>query len=254
MTSANNAPQRGAPPQQAPARPRPRGPVTILVATIVGFVASIITSLVIGTLVEIAGHYTLWQGQGVAHARAEVHEDLEYIQQFPRSILVPNTVQFAKDVVRKVAWPWERLNAQAFFDRMRQVETTLASETSMKRIVLRMMVEIAHLLEILLYVAQDTAVRLAIAFFALPAFAMACLFGLLDGLVRRDQRKFSGGRESSFVYHHSKQYTAWFLTGGFALYLAWPFGGFNPAYMVLVFATLVAASLSVTGASFKKYL
>jgi Domain of unknown function (DUF4400) len=44
------------------------------------------------------------------------------------------------------------------------------------------------------------------------------------------------------------------LTGGFGLYLAWPFGGFNPAYMVLVFTVLVAMSLSTTLAAFKKYL
>jgi len=254
MTAANTSPPRSGPPQQAAGRPRPRGPVTFLVAALVGFAASIVTSLVFGTLVEIAGNYTLWKGQGVSHARAEVDEDIEYIHQFPRSILVPDTVRFAKDVVRTVSWPWERLNAQAFFERMRQVEMTLSAERQMKRVVQRILVEIAHILEILLYVTQDTAVRLAVAFYALPAFAMACLFGMLDGLVRRDLRKFSGGRESSFVYHHSKHYTVWFLTGGFALYLSWPFGGFNPAYMVLVFCILVAASLSITGASFKKYL
>ena len=42
--------------------------------------------------------------------------------------------------------------------------------------------------------------------------------------------------------------------GGFGLYLTWPFGGFNPAYMVLVFTVLVAATLSTTVASFKKYV
>ena len=31
-------------------------------------------------------------------------------------------------------------------------------------------------------------------------------------------------------------------------------GGFNPAWMVLIFAALVAISLSITVASFKKYL
>ena len=76
----------------------------------------------------------------------------------------------------------------------------------------------------------------------------------VDGLVRRDLRRWSGGRESSFVYHHAKRYTVWALTGGFGLYLTWPFGGFNPAYMVLVFTVLVAATLSTTVAAFKKYV
>jgi len=100
----------------------------------------------------------------------------------------------------------------------------------MQRVLQRLLIEGARVLEILLYVTQDTAVRLAVAFYALPAFAMACLLGMVDGLVKRDLRKWAGGRESSFVYHHSKHYTAWFLTAGFALYLSWPVGGFNPAW------------------------
>jgi integrating conjugative element membrane protein (TIGR03747 family) len=108
--------------------------------------------------------------------------------------------------------------------------------------------------EVFYYVAQDTAIRLSVAVFAVPAFCLAMLVGFVDGLVQRDLRKWCGGRESSFVYHHAKNSTGWFLTGGFALYLAWPFHGFNPMYMVLVFTVLVAISLSVTVAAFKKYL
>ena len=102
-------------------------------------------------------------------------------------------------------------------------------------------------------VAQDVVLRLSIAAYAMPAFVLACLMGVIDGLVRRDRRRWIGGRESSFVYHHSKRYTHWALTGGFSLYLAWPFPGFNPAYMVLIFTVLVAASLSTTVGAFKKY-
>ena len=76
---------------------------------------------------------------------------------------------------------------------------------------------------------------------------------VIDGLVRRDLRRWTGARESSFLYHHAKRYTHWALTGGFGLYLSWPFGGFNPAYMVLVFTFLVAIALSTTVAAFKKY-
>ncbi len=105
-----------------------------------------------------------------------------------------------------------------------------------------------------LYTAQDTALRLSIVVFALPAFALACLLGAVDGLVRRDLRRWGGGRESSFLYHHAKAFTYLALGGGFSIYLAWPTSGFNPAYMVLVCTVLVAWSLSVTAASFKKYV
>lgn len=254
VAAANTSAPRSSPAQGPSGRPRPRGPLTVLLAACMGFIASIITSLFIGTVIEVVGNYVWWKGQGIEHAKAQVVEDLSYIKQFPRSILVPDTVAFAKDMVRLVSLPWNRLNAPAFFERARAADQGEAPAKPMPRILQRLLIEGARLLEILLYVTQDTAVRLAVAFFALPAFAMACLLGLVDGLVKRDLRKWAGGRESSFVYHHSKHYTAWFLTAGFALYLSWPVGGFNPAWMVLIFAALVAMSLSVTVASFKKYL
>ncbi|MCX8517888.1 MAG: DUF4400 domain-containing protein [Rhodoferax sp.] len=37
-----------------------------------------------------------------------------------------------------------------------------------------------------MYVTQDVLLRMCVAIFALPAFALACLVGVVDGLVRRD--------------------------------------------------------------------
>ncbi len=250
--AANNATSNNAPSQRQVGNPRPRGPVSVIVAALIGFIASVVTSLFLGVAIEVLGDHTWWKGRATEHAKAQVVEDLGYIELFPKSVLVPDTVAFTKHMVRLASKPWEALNAAAFFERTKNAAPAPAKP--MQRILQRLIVEIARVLEILLYVTQDTVVRLCVAFLALPAFAMACLLGLVDGLVKRDLRKWSGGRESSFVYHHSKHYTAWFLTAGFSLYLAWPIGGFNPAWMVLVFAALVAISLSVTVASFKKYL
>ncbi len=251
--AANTATSSSASAQRPVGTPKPRGPVSVIVAALIGFIASIITSLFIGVAIEVIGDHTWWKGKAIEHAKAQVIEDLGYIELFPKSVLVPDTVAFAKNMVRLASKPWDVLNAPAFFERTKNANPT-APAKPMQRILQRLLAEIARILELLLYVTQDTAVRLCVAFFALPAFAMACLLGLVDGLVKRDLRKWSGGRESSFVYHHSKHYTAWFLTAGFSLYLAWPIGGFNPAWMVLAFAALVAISLSITVASFKKYL
>ena len=38
-----------------------------------------------------------------------------------------------------------------------------------------------------------------------PVFVLFTLVALVDGLVRRDLRRWGGGRESSFVYHYAKQ-------------------------------------------------
>lgn len=44
-------------------------------------------------------------------------------------------------------------------------------------------------------------VRLVILVMTIPLFLMAAFTGLVDGLVRRDLRKFGAGRESSYLYH-----------------------------------------------------
>lgn len=45
--------------------------------------------------------------------------------------------------------------------------------------------------------------RLAILWQALPLFALTITIGLIDGLIRRDLRRFSAGHDSGFVYHHA---------------------------------------------------
>ena len=47
-------------------------------------------------------------------------------------------------------------------------------------------------------------VRLVILVMTIPLFLMAAFTGLVDGLVRRDLRKFGAGRESSYLYHKAR--------------------------------------------------
>lgn len=247
----NQAPQRSG----GSERPKPRGPVSALVAVVLAFLASMVTSLFLGTALEIIGLYTLWPAEGVSHAKSHVAEDLAYIQQFPRSLLAPDTTAFAQSMADWARWPFDKLAVPQLIARASAVDPEVsAGKNAALRLLRRGTIELISWIEVFYYVAQDTAIRLSVAFFALPAFFLAMMVGLVDGLVKRDLRKWCGGRESSFVYHHAKQFAGWSLTGGFALYLAWPFRGFNPTYMVLVFTVLVAATLSLTVSSFKKYL
>ena len=104
--AANNQRPNQAPPRSGGSeRPKPRGPVAALVALALAFLASVVTSVFLGTVLEIIGLYTLWPAEGVAHAKSHVAEDLAYIQQFPRSVLVADTVGFAQDMALWARWP-----------------------------------------------------------------------------------------------------------------------------------------------------
>lgn len=242
-----------------------QGPVGFIFAMVLGALFTTVFSWLLSIGIELAGMQFLWKERGVLHSRDLVMEDLGYIADAPHSLIVPDTVSFAHDLIATVAIPFERLGVMGFYERTRAA--ALAAQTAsvgpggkagvagaLKRTAAQLNLMLATLGVVALYTAQDTALRLAIVVFAMPAFVLACLLGAVDGLMRRDLRKWGGGRESSFIYHHAKATTYLALGGGFGLYLAWPTGGFNPAYMVLVFTALVAWSLSLTLSSFKKYL
>ena len=46
--------------------------------------------------------------------------------------------------------------------------------------------------------------RLLVLVLTLPLILTAAFVGLIDGLVRRDVRRFGAGRESGFIYHRAK--------------------------------------------------
>lgn len=246
------------PPVRQPAAPvgppGPRGPVALLLGAAIGLVLATIVSWMLGVLIEIAGIYYFWPEQGLNHSRNLVQEDMEYIAQAPRSVLVDDTVEVANLIISTIEAPYRRMGVFSMYERQQAAAGRSGEPLSSDGIGKALTGHGSRLLLMTMYVAQDTLLRLAVAGFALPAFLLACLLGTVDGLVRRDLRRWGGGRESSFVYHHAKRWTRWALTGGFTLYLAWPFGGFDPALMVLAFTCLVAATLSTTVASFKKYI
>ena len=241
-----------------------QGPVGFVFAMASGAVFTTLFSWVLSIGIELVGMHFLWQERGVLHSRDLVMEDLGYISAAPHSVIVADTVSFSHTMIAAIAAPFEKLGVIGYYARSKAAaDAALAAPTApgragvastLKRTATQGSQMLATLGLIAMYTAQDTGLRLAIVVFALPAFVLACLLGAVDGLMRRDLRKWGGGRESSFIYHHAKATTYLALGGGFALYLAWPTGGFNPAYMVLVFTALVAWSLSLTLSSFKKYL
>lgn len=103
------------------------------------------------------------------------------------------------------------------------------------------------------YTTQLVGARLAVVLLSLPAFAVASLMGLIDGLVRRDLRRFGGGGESSFMYHHLKKALRPTLWGPITLYLASPWS-LQPTVVFVPAALLLGYFVQRTVSRFKKYL
>ncbi|ECG1274124.1 TIGR03747 family integrating conjugative element membrane protein [Salmonella enterica subsp. diarizonae] len=94
--------------------------------------------------------------------------------------------------------------------------------------------------------------RLAILLQALPLFALTITIGLIDGLVRRDLRRFGAGHESGFVYHHAKRMIASSLAATGLILLSMPYV-VEPEYVLIPGAILIGLAASVAVGAFKKY-
>ncbi|HCM1931018.1 TPA: TIGR03747 family integrating conjugative element membrane protein [Salmonella enterica subsp. salamae serovar 51:c:-] len=95
--------------------------------------------------------------------------------------------------------------------------------------------------------------RLAILLQALPLFVLTITIGLVDGLVRRDLRRFGADHESGFVYHHAKRVIGSSLAATGLVWLTVPII-LEPEYVFMPGAVLIGVAGSVATGAFKKHL
>ena len=106
---------------------------------------------------------------------------------------------------------------------------------------------------IVVNITQLVGARLAIVVLSLGVFALAAVMGLIDGLVQRDLRRFGGGLESGFLYHHLKTGLKPLLIAPMLIYLTWP-APLSPTWVFVPPAIGLGVLVALTVAKFKKYL
>jgi hypothetical protein len=95
--------------------------------------------------------------------------------------------------------------------------------------------------------------RLSICLFVLPGFVLVALAAFCDGLVARDIRKYTGGHESSYVFHKAKRWIVPSLMLTISVYLMLPFS--LPPVVIFAPAMLLTGLMIYIAASrFKKFL
>jgi integrating conjugative element membrane protein (TIGR03747 family) len=263
MHSANASSERGAP-SKAPARSVQRGPITLVVGGVFGLIGAACLGAILGVALELVGMYFFWPEQGLAHCKNTLALDLAHIAKAPRSLLVDDTAGFAEAVVRAVEVPYRTLGILDFHARQSGAQQAGASAavsasgaarslSTLQRLTRRLLTQGVQAAVVSMVVVQDTALRLLVVVFALPGVLLACLLGSVDGLVRRDLRRFGGDRDKTGFHRLSKRSFSWVTTAGFMLYLLCPLQGVNPAYVVLGLTVLMGWSLSNALASYRKY-
>jgi integrating conjugative element membrane protein (TIGR03747 family) len=96
-------------------------------------------------------------------------------------------------------------------------------------------------------------VRLLVLFLTQPLFITAASVGLVDGLVRRDIRRFGTGRESGYIYHRAKVCLMPLVILPWVIYLSSPVS-VHPLFILVPSSIFLAVAVNITIGSFKKYI
>lgn len=214
-------------------------------------------SLLLSILVEWLGMHWVWPDEGWHHAqRMTDHELHQLSSHFTQSLLMQNPAHTAQ---RLVQWTYEHIFIRTRLqDRFETTSALHHPATSHRGERFRYLLQDAYvsLLPYAIaagYTALTFLVRLLVLCLTLPLFALAWLVGLVDGLVRRDLRRFGAGRESGFLYHRARASLLPLAVLPWVLYLAMPVS-LHPLWIILPSAILLSIAVNLTAGSFKKYL
>ncbi|MGK8436762.1 TIGR03747 family integrating conjugative element membrane protein [Ectopseudomonas hydrolytica] len=234
-----------------------RGLVTSIVTLPFRMLGVLLGSLLLSIVIECVGMHWFWPDQGWRHAQGMLDYELSQLSShFTHSAVVQEPGRTARQLV-EVVYEWIFVKT-GLLDWMSQASARARAPSHAEARDLRYYISQVYIWsESYLIAAAFTVltfiVRVLVLVLTLPLFIMAAFVGLVDGLVRRDVRKFGAGRESGFVYHRAKASLAPLALMPWIIYLTLPIS-LHPLLVLLPSAVLLGIAVCITASSFKKYL
>ena len=211
----------------------------------------LIASLLFSILMEFAGLLLFWGDQGWRHSHAMLTRELGWLNEhFKSSLILQQPMQTTTGLLEQLNH-W-LLVKTGFAEFTRQAQEA-SQGSGFWSWVSQLYLSIEDFVLAAVYISFTFVVRLTILLLATPLLLLAMLTGLVDGLARRDLRKFGAGRESSFVYHRAKRVIIPLLIIPWVIYLSLPFS-LHPLLVLLPGAVLLGTAVDITAATFKKYI
>ncbi|WP_458131857.1 TIGR03747 family integrating conjugative element membrane protein [Pseudomonas sp. R3-41] len=238
--------------QNTPPQPIQRsGLIVSVIGLVLRIIGLLIASLLFSILIEFAGLLLFWGEQGWRHSQAMLNSELGWLSEHFKSSLI-------------IQQPGQTIGQWLdFLNQWLLVKTGFADFAQQARVssqgngfwswINQLYVSIEDFVLAAVYVAFTFVVRLTILVMATPLFLLVSFTGFVDGLMRRDLRKFGAGRESSFVYHRAKRAVFPLLIVPWIIYLSLPFS-LNPIAVFLPCAVMLGIATAITAATFKKYI
>ncbi|HAU9488972.1 TPA: TIGR03747 family integrating conjugative element membrane protein [Escherichia coli] len=213
----------------------------------------VLSSLLLSLLIEYVGITFFWPGQGAGHSEAVMNTELGWLSsEFTRSLLLSTpSVTVMKWVSTAYQWLFVDSGFMAWMKQGASADNSVIQEVDTLG---RWLAHNLHdYLMATVYVTVVTLVRVTILVLSVPLFVMVSLVAVVEGLGRRDLRRYGAAYESSFVYHHARKSIKPAIYIPCILYMSWPTAVY-PNLLIWPAAMLLGGAITVTMASFKKYL
>ncbi|PMV25254.1 MULTISPECIES: TIGR03747 family integrating conjugative element membrane protein [unclassified Pseudomonas] len=234
---------------------RQQGFVAALITLPLRFLGVLLGSLLLCLVIELVGMHLFWPEQGWRHAQGMMSFELQQLStQFTRSVVVQEP---GRSAYRLVAWLHQNLLLDSglldWLTRMNEQAKATDTATGFNATLAQAVVYVESYVMAAFYTTATFLLRLLVLVLSLPLFALAALTGLVDGLVRRDLRRFSAGRESGFLYHRARATILPLAVLPWVTYLTLPVST-HPAVVLLPAAGVLLFVVGLTAGSFKKHL
>lgn len=223
------------------------------------FLGVMFGSLLGAVIVEWLCMYVFWPDAGWKHAQQMFQHELSWLSQdLLQSVVIKEPGRTATWLAETV-YDWLMVktglqdNINALTQYARSISQQQAGTFNLRYELGRVMIKFQDYGLAALYTVLTFCVRMVILTLTLPLFALAAFTGLVDGLVKRDLRKFGSGRESSYLYHKARGTIIPLTIVPWTVYLAIPIS-VSSLLILLPCAVLLGASVYITVSSFKKYL
>ena len=238
--------------QNTPPQPVQRpGLIISAISLVLRIIGLLIASLLFSILVEFAGLLLFWGDQGWRHSQTMLTSELGWLSEHFKSSLIIQ--QPGQTVAQLLDFLNQWLLVKTGFADFSQQARVASQGNGIWSWINQLYVSIESFVLAAVYVTFTFVVRLTILVLAIPLFLLAMFTGFVDGLMRRDLRKFGAGRESSFVYHRAKRAVIPLLIVPWVIYLSLPFS-LNPMAVFFPCAVMLGIVTAITATTFKKYL
>lgn len=240
-------------PRQAP----PPGLIVSLIALPFRIFGVLCGSLLLSILIECVGMHVFWEEQGWHHAEGMLYFEVGQLSDyFKKSVVVQEPGRTTQRLIERTydtllidsgALKW--LETQS----LRAKATQRAGPARVRSLLSGFYARLHDYALAAFYTLLTFLVRLMVLLLTAPLFVLAAAVGIVDGLVRRDIRRFGAGRESGFIYHRARASIVPLIVLPWVVYLALPVS-VHPLWILTPGAMLLCLAVNLAAGSFKKYL